>query len=47
MIGLQDRVGSLRPNKDADVVLFNGHPLEARTRASLVIANGNIVYEGA
>jgi len=26
---------------------WNGHPLEARTRASLVIANGNIVYEGA
>ena len=45
VIGLADRIGSLAPGKDADVVLFDGHPLETRTRASLVIVDGEIVYE--
>ncbi len=45
MIGLEDRVGSLAPGKDADIALYDGHPLEARTRASLILANGQIVYE--
>ena len=45
VIGLSERIGSLAPGKDADVVLFDGHPLETRTRASLVIVDGEIVYE--
>ena len=45
VIGLADRIGSLAPGKDADLVLFDGHPLETRTRASLVIVDGEIVYE--
>ena len=45
VIGLSERIGSLAPVKDADVVLFDGHPLETRTRASLVIVDGEIVYE--
>ena len=45
VIGLADRLGSLAPGKDADVALFDGHPLEARTHASVVIVNGEIVYE--
>ena len=44
-IGLSGRLGSLAPGKDADVVLFDGHPLETRTHASLVIVNGETVYE--
>ncbi|HIU33295.1 MAG TPA: amidohydrolase [Candidatus Pullichristensenella excrementigallinarum] len=45
VIGLEDRVGSLEPGKDADVVLFDGHPLDTRTHASLVVVNGEIVHE--
>ena len=47
VLGLEERLGSLAPGKDADVVLFDGHPLETRTHASLVIVNGNIAYERA
>ena len=47
VLGLEGRLGSLAPGKDADVVLFDGHPLETRTHASLVIVNGNIAYERA
>lgn len=45
VIGLADRIGSLAPGKDADLVLFDGHPLETRTHASLVLVNGEVAYE--
>ena len=45
LLGLD--AGVIAPGKDADVVLFDGHPLETRTHASLVIVNGNIAYERA
>ena len=45
VIGLADRIGSLAPGKDADLVLFDGHPLETRTHASLVLVDGEIAYE--
>ena len=35
VIGLADRIGSLAPGKDADLALFDGHPLETRTHTSL------------
>ena len=47
VLGLEERLGSLAPGKDADVVIFDGHPLETRTHASLVIVGGNIAYERA
>lgn len=45
VLGLEAQLGSLAPGKDADVALFDGHPLETRTHASLVIVGGNIAYE--
>ena len=42
-MGVADRVGSLSPGKDADVVLFDGHPLELRSRATTVIIDGQRV----
>ncbi len=47
VLGLEAQLGSLAPGKDADVALFDGHPLETRTHASLVIVGGNIAYERA
>lgn len=40
-----DRVGSLEKGKDADIVIFDGHPFEFRTRVVTTIINGKIVYE--
>lgn len=37
---LFDRVGSLEPGKDADVVLWNGFPLEVRTKVERVFIDG-------
>lgn len=42
--GLEDRVGSLEAGKDADIVVFSGHPFDYRTRVDMTIINGKIVY---
>jgi imidazolonepropionase-like amidohydrolase len=46
ILGVESRVGSLEPGKDADVVLFRGHPLDVRTRVDRVWIGGEVVYEG-
>jgi len=43
--GICDRVGSIETGKDADIVIFDGHPLEIKSRVSVTIINGKIVYE--
>jgi len=45
IIGVADRVGSLEVGKDADVVIFSGHPFDYRTVAEVVIINGEVVYQ--
>jgi len=44
IIGVADRVGSLEVGKDADVVVFSGHPFDYRTLAELVLVDGEEVY---
>ncbi|PKM86109.1 MAG: amidohydrolase, partial [Firmicutes bacterium HGW-Firmicutes-12] len=39
------RIGSLEANKDADMVVMSGHPLDWRTRIERVYINGAKVYE--
>ena len=41
--GLDRRVGSLTPGKDADVVVTTGHPLDWRSRVSAVFIGGRQV----
>ena len=41
--GIADRVGSLEPGKDADVVVYDGHPLDIRTTTVWVFINGHAV----
>ncbi|MBQ8246918.1 MAG: amidohydrolase family protein [Lachnospiraceae bacterium] len=41
---VDDRVGSLRKGKDADISIFSGNPLEVMTRTLWTIINGEIVY---
>ena len=43
--GIADRVGSLAPGLDADVVLFAGDPLSLEARPALVMINGKIVHK--
>ena len=45
IIGVSDRVGSLQVGKDADVVVFSGHPFDYRTVAELVFVDGQVVYQ--
>lgn len=44
MLGLQDRIGSLKPGADADVVLWSGDPLDVMSRALRVFVDGREVY---
>lgn len=42
---MEDRIGSIEKGKDADIVIFDGNPLEILTKAYKTIINGKIVYE--
>lgn len=42
--GIDNRVGSLEPGKDADVVIFSGHPFDYKTKVDMTIINGKAVY---
>lgn len=44
--GVEDRVGSLEPGKDADIAVFDGNPMEIATKTLYTIIDGNIVYDG-
>ena len=44
MLGLDDRIGSLTPGRDADVVLWSGDPLDVMNRALRVFVRGAEVY---
>jgi len=43
ILGLQDRLGSLAPGKDADLALFDGDPLETTTHCVGTIIDGHLV----
>ena len=40
---IADRVGSLEPGKDADIVIHSAHPLDFNSRAQYVLVDGKIV----
>lgn len=44
--GIQDRVGSLEPGKDADIAIFKGNPLlDVDYEVAMTIINGKVVYK--
>ena len=44
-VGISDRVGSLEPGKDGDVVIWNDDPLTTVAAfAAVTVVNGNVVY---
>ncbi|MDR1598339.1 MAG: amidohydrolase [Oscillospiraceae bacterium] len=44
-IGLDDRFGSLEPGKEADFALYEGDPLDARTKVRRVYVRGLLAHE--
>jgi imidazolonepropionase-like amidohydrolase len=45
VIGVQDRVGSLEPGKDADVVIWNKDPLSTYALADMVLIDGEVYFD--
>lgn len=45
MLGIEDRVGSIEVNKDADLIVMDGQPLDTRSRVVTTIVNGKIVFK--
>lgn len=46
LLGIDGRVGSLAPGKDADLALYDGDPLEYDTHCTAVIGGGKVLFEG-
>ena len=42
--GIDDRLGSIEPGKDADLVLWSGDPLDVLSRAERALIDGSEVY---
>lgn len=42
---VDDRVGSVEVGKDADIVVWNGHPLHYLTKTKYVMINGELVHQ--
>jgi len=45
ILGVADRVGSLRPGTDGDVAVFDGDPFEYTSHCTAVVIDGRIVSE--
>ncbi len=45
IIGIADRVGSIKVGKDADFAIFDGDPLEIMTNCSAVFIDGKNIFE--
>jgi imidazolonepropionase-like amidohydrolase len=45
MLGLEDRIGTLEPGKDADLVVLSGDPLAVRTKVLQTWVEGRKVFD--
>jgi len=45
IIGVDDRVGSLEPGKDADITIWDRHPLNIAARAEKVLIDGEVYFD--
>ncbi len=44
-IGLEDRIGSIEVGKDADLAVFNAHPLDGFARCELALIDGEVWFQ--
>lgn len=45
VLGIDDRVGSIEIGKDADIVIWEGNPLEIQSNVLYTIIDGKVVYK--
>ena len=45
MLGIEDRVGSIEVGKDADLAIFNGHPLSVYSRPEMTFIEGEVYFD--
>lgn len=45
VLGIDDRVGSIEVGKDADIVIWDGNPLEIQSNVLYTIIDGKVVYK--
>lgn len=43
-IGMEGRIGTLEAGKDADIAVWDGHPLDSRSKAVMTFVNGELAY---
>jgi imidazolonepropionase-like amidohydrolase len=44
-LGLDKRTGSIEVGKDADLVIFNGHPLNSYARVEMTLVEGEVYFQ--
>jgi imidazolonepropionase-like amidohydrolase len=44
-LGLDGRVGSIEVGKDADLAIFNGHPLNSYARCEMTLVEGEVYFQ--
>ncbi|HAS74906.1 MAG TPA: amidohydrolase [Clostridiales bacterium UBA8960] len=46
ILGISHRLGSIEAGKDADIVIWDGHPFDLQARVAYTLVNGQVVYKG-
>jgi len=44
-LGLENRIGSIEVGKDADLAIFNGHPLNSYSRVEMTLVDGEVYFQ--
>src|SRR5439155_14112005 len=46
-LGIDKRVGTIEVGKDADLAIFNGHPLNSYSRCEMTLVEGEVFFQRA
>lgn len=46
ILGIDDQVGSIKEGKDADIVMWDGHPFKLESKVVYTFIDGKVVYKG-